>query len=163
MSSPAASRAPRRGIRPQPDRQPLVLAKAAQASRVPFVLLTAGVVVAGVLALAALTVTVNQQAFAVARLEQSTRAGAARYSELQAEVGVLRSPARISRVAHQRGLRPVLRARIVRWPSSPEGEVPTTPAAATSPAAVGVRTDPLEGQAWTPADPLPLKHYLAQP
>jgi cell division protein FtsL len=163
-ASSAASRAA------QQRRPGLRLARRAQpTSRLAFALLTALVVVAGVLALAALTVTVNQQAFTVARLEQANRQAATRYSVLQAEVDALSSPARVSRVAHARGLRPVSRARIVAWPSATRrgGGASLAPTAATSPAAVGATAahDPVKaaGQLWTEDDPFPLKHYLAQP
>jgi hypothetical protein len=126
--------------------------------RLPFVLLTGLVVVAGVLALAVLTATVNQQAFAVAKLDRANREASTRYSVLQAEVDTLKSPSK---------------AHIVRWPSAAGahgGTTSLTPAAATSPAAAGVpTTDPTRdparaaGQVWTSDDPFPLKHYLAQP
>jgi cell division protein FtsL len=163
----AASQAPQQH---QQQRSRLRLARRrTPTSRLAFALLTALVVVAGVLALAALTVTVNQQAFAVARLEQANRQAATRYSALQAEVDALKSPARVSRVAHDRGLRPAARARIVKWPSAARGggDASLAPTAATSPAAVGAATadDPVKaaGQVWTEDDPFPLKHYLAQP
>jgi cell division protein FtsL len=175
MSSQAATRAGQRAVRaPQQPPLRLRLARPRPASRLAFAVLTALVVVAGVLALAALTVAVNQQAFTVAGLEQATRQSATRYSVLQAEVDALRSPARVSRVAHERGLRPISRARIVRWPSAPRsgGNASLAPAAATSPAAAGAsksaagdNVDPVKsaGQVWTEDDPFPLKHYLAQP
>jgi cell division protein FtsL len=177
MSAQAATRAAQRPVRPPQPRPRLRLARPRRpASRLAFAVLTALVVVAGVLALAALTVAVNQQAFTVARLEQATRQSATRYSVLQAEVDALRSPARVSRVAHERGLHPISRARIVRWPSSaprsggnaslaPSAATSPAAAGATSPAAIGDTGDPVKsaGQLWTQDDPFPLKHYLAQP
>jgi len=185
VSSQAATRAQQRQVRlPQPEQFRLRLASRVQpVSRLAFVLLTAVVVVAGVLALAALTVAVNQQAFSVARLEAANKASATRYSVLQAEVDALSSPARVSRVAQARGLRPITKARIVRWPSATGsgGGASLAPTAATSPAAVGATAarangaagvpadgetaDPVKaaGQVWTQDDPFPLKHYLAQP
>jgi hypothetical protein len=133
--------------------------------RLPFLLLTGLVVVAGVLALAALTAAVNQQAFAVAKLEQANRSAAGRYSLLQAEVDSLRSPSRVAAVARSRGLEPVHKARIVRWPGTSGAPNASTPAAASSLAAGGVETtDPTKsGRVWTLDDPFPLKHYLAEP
>ena len=185
MSSQAATRAQRQVRAPQPEHFRLRLARRVQpTSRLAFVVLTGLVVVAGVLALAALTVAVNQQAFAVARLEEANKTSAARYTVLQAEVDTLSSPARVARVAQARGLRPISKARIVRWPSATGsgGSASLAPTAATSPAAVGATaarpngaagfpakdgetTDPVKaaGQVWTQDDPFPLKHYLAQP
>jgi cell division protein FtsL len=178
VSSQAATRATQRAVRAPAQQQfRLRLARRVQpTSRLAFAVLTALVVVTGVLALAALTVAVNQQAFAVAKLEQANKQSATRYSVLQAEVDALKSPARVSRVAHERGLRPISRARIVRWPSAPQsgGNASLASTAATSPAAVGATSaaggdngldDPVKaaGQVWTQDDPFPLKHYLAQP
>jgi hypothetical protein len=162
--SQAATTGARRPNRQPAPQQRLRLLARRRGRRLPFLLLTGLVVVAGVLALAALTTAVNQQAFAVARLEQANRSAAARYSLLQAEVDGLRSPARVAGVARSRGLQPVHRARIVRWPG-PTGDRSPTPAAASSLAAGGVRTDPAktDGWVWTLDDPFPLKHYLAQP
>ena len=184
MSSQAATRAQRQVRAPQPEHFSLRLARRVQpTSRLAFVVLTALVVVAGVLALAALTVAVNQQAFTVARLEEANKRSAARYTVLQAEVDTLSSPARVARVAQARGLRPISKAHIVRWPTTTgSGGASLAPTAATSPAAVGATaarangatgfpsqdgatTDPVKaaGQVWTQDDPFPLKHYLAQP
>jgi cell division protein FtsL len=138
--------------------------------KAPFVLLTGAVIVAGVIALAALTTAVNQQAFSIAKLDRDNKAAATQYSVLQSEVDALQAPARVSQVAHERGLKPISKARIVNWPSSGGRQASPTPGAATSPAAAGVSTtDPARdaaraaGRVWTPDDPFPLKHYLAQP
>jgi cell division protein FtsL len=176
VSSQAATSAHRPARAPQPEQQfRLRLARRVQpTSRLAFALLTGLVVVAGVIALAALTVAVNQQAFTVVKLEKATKQSATRYSVLQAEVDALKSPARVSRVAAERGLRPISRARIVRWPSAAQtgGNASLASTAATSPAAVGATAgevgdngDPVKaaGQVWTEDDPFPLKHYLAQP
>jgi cell division protein FtsL len=173
-TSTAPRTVPRTPRAPQTEPFRLRLAVRVQSvPRLPFVLLTGLVVMAGVLALAVLTATVNQQAFAVAKLDRANREASTRYSVLQAEVDTLKSPSRVSRVAHDRGLKPISRAHIVRWPSATGangGTTSLTPGAATSPAAAGVpTTDPTRdparaaGQVWTSDDPFPLKHYLAQP
>jgi hypothetical protein len=176
----AASHAPARparAARPEPLRLRLI-GSGRQASRLPFLALTGLVVILGVLGLAALTVAVNQQAFAIARLEQAGREAAGRYSVLQADVDRLRAPARLGKVAEDRGLAPVGRTRVVRWPSAPErrgaaasgGDAAASraaPAAAAPPAAAGppppARPGADPGRIWTPDDPFPLKQYLAQP
>jgi cell division protein FtsL len=174
VSSPqAATRALPRVPRAHEPRVRLRLAPVvSRVPKAPFVLLTGAVVVAGVIALAALTTAVNQQAFSIARLDRDNKAAATQYSVLQSEVDALQAPARVSQVAHERGLKPISKARIVNWPSSQGAgqEASPTPGAATSPAAAGVdTTDPTRdaaraaGRVWTPDDPFPLKHYLAQP
>jgi len=123
--------------------------------------LAALVVVAGVLGLVSLNVSVNQQAFTIAKLQRSSREAENRYAGLQAEIDRLKSPDRIAREAARRHLVPAGRPRVARWPGSvsPSGE--TSPGAATSPAAPGAGSSG-DAQAW-PEDPFPLKQYLAEP
>jgi len=128
--------------------------------RLPFLLLTVGIIVAGVLGLVALNVSVNQQAFELARLARENRAAEQRYTLLQAEVDRLKAPARIVRVATRRGLVPAGRPRLATWPGSrPAGK--DSPGAATSPAAPGAHQAD-DASAWA-QDPFPIKPYLAQP
>ncbi|HEV8651162.1 MAG TPA: hypothetical protein VG276_17675 [Actinomycetes bacterium] len=128
--------------------------------RLPFLLLTVAIIVAGVLGLVSLNVSVNQQAFELARLARENRAAEQRYTLLQAEVDRLKAPARIVRVATQRGLVPAGRPRLATWPGSrPAGK--DSPGAATSPAAPGAHQAG-DASAWA-QDPFPIKPYLAQP
>src|SRR5206468_12873900 len=87
--------------------------------RLPFVLLTAGLMVAGVLGLVTLNVTVNQQAFTIARLSGENREAERRYTVLQADVDRLKAPERIARVAARRGMVTAGRARVAPWPAGP--------------------------------------------
>jgi cell division protein FtsB len=125
--------------------------------RLPFVLLTLALAVAGVLALVTLNVTVSQQAFEIARLSRENREAERRYTVLQADVDRLKAPGRIARVATSRGMVPAGRPRVAAWP----GGRPATGSRgqATSPAAPGTRP----GDAAWAEDPFPLKPYLAQP
>ena len=125
--------------------------------RLPFVLLTLGMVVAGVLGLVTLNVTVSQQAFEIAHLQQTNREAERRYGVLQADVDRLKAPGRITRVAASRGMVPAGRPRVAAWP----GGRPATGSRgqATSPAAPGTRP----GDGAYAQDPFPLKPYLAQP
>ncbi|HKE98553.1 MAG TPA: hypothetical protein VKG45_06465 [Actinomycetes bacterium] len=172
----AASHAPprpARAPRAEPQHRLRVIRAPRAGSRLPFLALAGLVVVVGVLGLAALTVAVNQQAFAIARLEQQTRDSAGRYTVLQADVDRLRSPARLSQVARERGLGAATPARFQRWPSARDATTPAAardgtasqaaPTAAPSPAAAGAPTAADAGRVWTPDDPFPLKQYLAQP
>jgi hypothetical protein len=133
------------------------VAPVARRRRLPFVLLTLGLTVAGVLALVTLNVTVSQQAFEIARLSRENRAAERRYTVLQADVDRLKAPGRITRVAASRGMVPAGRPRVAAWP----GRRPATGSrgSATSPAAPGTRP----GDAAWAQDPFPLKPYLAQP
>jgi hypothetical protein len=121
------------------------------------------VVVAGVLGLVALSIAVNQQAFALAKLERSTQDLTVRHSTLRGDVDRLRAPDRVERIARKRGLEPVQRARIAAWPGSAAGTKAAgtrtagdATAEAATPASAGARL-------WTVDDPHPIKHYLAQP
>ena len=152
----AASTRPAPRPRPAP-RQLRAVAPARRRRRLPFVLLTAGLMVAGVLGLVTLNVTVNQQAFTIARLSGENREAERRYTVLQADVDRLKAPERIARVAASRGMVTAGRPRVAAWPAG-------RPAAgsrgsATSPAAPGTRP----GDAAWANDPFPLKPYLAQP
>jgi cell division protein FtsL len=155
---------PTHETRPEPRHRLRAVTPARRASRLPFLVLSALVVVAGVLGLVSLNVSVNQQAFAIAKLQRSTRDAEVRYAGLQAEVDRLKSPDRIAREAARRHLQPAGRPRVERWPASRAGDQ-TSPGAATSPAAPGARTPTSpsgNAQAW-PEDPFPLKQYLAEP
>jgi cell division protein FtsL len=159
-----ARRAPRQAPRAQRPRLRAV-APVVRVRRLPFLLLTLAVIVAGVLALVSLNVAVNQQSFQISRLQRDTRAAEARWTDLQAEVDRLKAPARIAEAARDAGLVPAGRARMVTWPGSRlRGRDVASPGAATSPAAPGAglaRGD--EESGWTSGDPFPLKRYLAEP
>jgi cell division protein FtsL len=146
--------------RPDPRRRLRAVAPVRRAPRLPFVLLAALVVVAGVLGLVSLNVNVNQQAFTIAKLQRGNRDAENRYASLQAEVDRLKSPDRIAREAARRHLVPAGRPRVERWPGAGPGGA-TSPGAATSPAAPGAGS-PGNAQTW-PEEPNPLKQYLAEP
>jgi cell division protein FtsL len=120
-------------------------------------ILLATVVVAGVLGLVALSIAVNQQAFALAELERSTHDLTVRHSTLRADVDRLRAPDRIERIARERGLEPVQKAHIAAWPGSARDATSGGAGQAGAPAASA------DGRLWTVDDPHPIKHYLAQP
>lgn len=157
-SSRAYAQAPQPAYDSQPRSWLRVVAPSRRARRAPFMVLLATVVGAGVLGLVALSIAVNQQAFALAELERSTHDLTVRHSTLRADVDRLRAPSRIERIARRRGLEPVQRARIAAWPgtagSKAEGKAGGQ--VATPPASAG-------GRLWTVDDPHPIKHYLAQP
>jgi cell division protein FtsL len=166
--STAAGHASQRQPEPRPA-APLLraVAPARRQHRLPFLLLTAALVVAGVLALVVLNVTVSQQAFAIAHLRQANHDAETRYNQLQAQVDTLRAPARIAQLARAHGMVPAGRPRVATLPGSAAGSAP--PEAATSPAAsgeaAGAATSPAapdSDQAWS-GDPFPLKRYLAEP
>jgi len=150
--------APQPGYDSQPHSWLRVVAPSRRARRAPFVILLATVIGAGVLGLVALSIAVNQQAFALAELERSTHDLTVRHSTLRADVDRLRAPARIERIARQRGLEPVQRARIAAWPGAAGAKAGGKAGGqvATPPASAG-------GRLWTVDDPHPIKHYLAQP
>jgi hypothetical protein len=160
MSMAAGRAAPTRPA-PRPPAPPLfrlrAVAPVGRRRRLPFVLLTLGLMVAGVLGLVTLNVTVSQQAFEIAHLSQANREAERRYGALQAEVDRLKAPGRITRVATGRGMVPAGRPRVAAWP----GGRPATGSRgqATSPAAPGTR----QGDSAWAQDPDPLKPYLAQP
>jgi hypothetical protein len=147
--------------RPDPRRRLRAVAPVRRAPRLPFVLLAALVVVAGVLGLVSLNVNVNQQAFTIAKLERANRDAENRYTTLQADVDRLKAPDRIAREAAKHGLVPAGRPRVTAWPGSKPGATTSAPGAATSPAAPGAGSGSAPG-AWSP-DPDPLKQYLAEP
>lgn len=167
QASPATTR-PAKTPRAEPPRRLRVIPARPPARKLPFLLLVGVAIVAGVLGLSALSVAVNQQAFKISELTSANREIEERYSVLQADVDALRSPARISAIAHHRGLRPVTRARIEPWPNQPaatgerQGQEAASSPAASDPGA-GDATKELAGRVWTMEDPFPLKHYLAQP
>jgi len=145
----------------RPARRLRAVAPLRRVPRVPFLLLTVGVIVAAVAGLVSLNVSVNQQAFELARLARETRAAEQRYTALQAEVDRLKAPARIVRVATRRGMVPAGRPQMATWPGSrPAGK--DSPGAATSPAAPGANQAGGDSSAWA-QDPFPIKPYLAQP
>jgi cell division protein FtsL len=144
-----------------PARRLRAVAPVRRVPRLPFVLLTAAIIAAGVLGLVSLNIAVNQQAFELAALARQNRAAEQRYTLLQAEVDRLKAPARIVRVASQRGMVPAGRPRVATWPGSrPAGT--RSPGAATSPAASGAYQADGDPSAWA-QDPFPIKPYLAQP
>jgi hypothetical protein len=152
----------RQAPRPQLPRLRAV-APISRVPRLPFLLLTLGVIVAGVFGLVALNVSVNQQSFRISELQQSNRLAEARWTALQADVDRLKAPARIAKAGKTAGLAPASRPRVVAWPGS-RGRDVATPGAATSPAAPGAglaRGDDQSG--WAAGDPFPLKRYLAEP
>jgi cell division protein FtsB len=151
---------PTHDTRPDPRRRLRAVTPARRASRLPFIVLAALVVVAGVLGLVSLNVNVNQQAFTIAKLQRGSRDAENRYASLQAEVDRLKSPDRIAREAARRHLLPAGRPRVARWPGAGPGGA-TSPGAATSPAAPGAGSSG-NAQTW-PEEPNPLKQYLAEP
>jgi cell division protein FtsB len=154
---------PRPSEDPRPDRRRRLRAvrQARRVRRLPFIVLAALIVVAGVLALLSLNVNVNQQAFAIAKLERSNRDAENRYASLQADIDRLKAPDRIAREAARQHLVPAGRPRVGTWPGSRPGEA-TSPGAATSPAAPGARDSSDDASTWS-QDPFPLKQYLAEP
>jgi hypothetical protein len=157
-----ARSAPRQGPRPQLPRLRAV-APISRVPRLPFLLLTLGLIVAGVFGLVALNVSVNQQSFRISELQNDNRLAEARWTALQADVDRLKAPARIARAGKAARLVPAGRPRVAAWPGARGNDV-ATPGAATSPAAPGAglaRGDEQSG--WTAGDPFPLKRYLAEP
>lgn len=152
----AVARQPSQRPDPQPRSWLRVVAPSSRARRAPFTILLLVVVAAGVLGLVSLSIAVNQQAFALAELERANNDLTVRHSTLRADVDRLKAPDRVERVAKQRGLQPVSRARITAWPGRSGAAVPSAGQPATPAASAG-------GRLWTAEDPHPLKHYLAQP
>ena len=171
--STAAGPAYRPSHEPRPGPRRLrAVGQAQRVRRLPFIVLAALIVVAGVLGLLSLNVNVNQQAFAIAELERANRDAENRYASLQADIDRLKAPDRIAREAARQHLVPAGRPRVSAWPGSKPGEA-TSPGAVTSPAAPGAGStgDPTWGSqdssgsgddAWS-QDPFPLKQYLAEP
>ncbi|HEX8929471.1 MAG TPA: hypothetical protein VGA45_11190 [Actinomycetota bacterium] len=159
-AGPAYRPRPSHEPRPDPRRRLRAVRQARRVRRLPFIVLSALIVVAGVLALLSLNVNVNQQAFAIAALERSNRDAENRYASLQADIDRLKAPDRIAREAARQQLVPAGRPRVSTWPGSRSGEA-TSPGAATSPAAPGAR-DSDDASTWS-QDPFPLKQYLAEP
>jgi cell division protein FtsL len=159
------ARAPRQAPRPQLQLPRLrAVAPISRVPRLPFLLLTIAVIVAGVFGLVALNVSVTQQSFRISELQRQNRLAEARWTALQADVDRLKAPARIAKAARNAKLAPAGRPRVVAWPGSPHQRDVATPGAATSPAAPGAglaRGDDQSG--WTAGDPFPLKRYLAEP
>jgi cell division protein FtsL len=161
-SATGHARAPRPWARPQLPRLRAVV-PVSRVPRLPFLLLTAAVILAGVFGLVALNVSVNQQSFRISELQRQNRQAEARWTDLQAEVDRLKAPARIAKAGAAAKLGPAGRPRVVAWPGS-RGRTVATPGAASSPAAPGAglaRGDDQSG--WTAGDPFPLKRYLAEP
>ena len=145
---------------PRPSPRLRAVRPARRSSRLPFVVLAGLVVVAGVLGLVSLNVSVNQQSFAISRLQRTTHDAENRYAGLQADIDRLKAPDRIAGEAARRHLVPAGRPRVARWPGSRAGDH-NSPGAATSPAAPGAGSSG-NAQAW-PEEPFPLKQYLAEP
>jgi hypothetical protein len=160
-AGPAYRPRPTHDARPDPRRRLRAVRQASRVRRLPFIVLAALIVVAGVLALLSLNVNVNQQAFAIAKLERSNRDAENRYASLQADIDRLKAPDRIAREAARQHLVPAGRPRVSTWPGSGPGGA-TSPGAATSPAAPGARDSSDDASTWS-QDPFPLKQYLAQP
>lgn len=160
-AGPAYRPRPTHDPRPDPRRRLRAVRQAKRVRRLPFIVLAALIVVAGVFALLSLNVNVNQQAFAIAKLERSNRDAENRYASLQADIDRLKAPDRIAREAARQHLVPAGRPRVSAWPGSGRGEA-TSPGAATSPAAPGAR-DSSDDASTSPQDPFPLKQYLAEP
>jgi hypothetical protein len=171
-AGPAYRPRPSHDPRPDPRRRLRAVGQAQRVRRLPFIILAALIVVAGVLGLLSLNVNVNQQAFAIAKLERANRDAENRYASLQADIDRLKAPDRIAREAARQHLVQAGRPRVSTWPGSKPGEA-TSPGAATSPAAPGAGSngDPTWGSqdsgssgsdAWS-QDPFPLKQYLAEP
>jgi hypothetical protein len=180
---------PRPSHDPRPDPRRLrAVGQVRRARRLPFIVLSALIVVAGVLGLLSLNVNVNQQAFAIAKLERANRDAQNRYASLQADIDRLRAPDRIAREAASQHLVPAGRPRVSTWPGSQPGKTTSPGAATSSPAAPGEATSPgaatspaapgagsTGDPAWSPQgsvspdddawsqDPFPLKRYLAEP
>jgi hypothetical protein len=157
-----ARTAPRQAPRPQRPRLRAV-APVSRVPRLPFLLLTLAVIVAGVFGLVALNVTVNQQSFRISELQEQNRLAEAHWTAMQVEVDRLKSPARIAGAARAARLVPAGRPRVAAWPGS-RGRDVAPPGAATSPAAPGAGLAGGDDQSgWTAGDPFPLKRYLAEP
>jgi cell division protein FtsL len=153
---------PRQVLRPQLPRLRAV-APIARVPRLPFLLLTLALIVAGVFGLVALNVSVNQQSFQISELQRQNRVAETRWTTLQAEVDRLKAPARIARAADGK-LVPAGRSRVVAWPgSTARGRAVASPGAASSPAAPGAGLAHGDEAGWTAGDPFPLKRYLAEP
>ncbi len=152
--------------RPEPRSRLRVVSPVHRVPRLPFVVLTSGAIVGGVLGLLSLNVSVNQQAFTIASLEQRNHAAEARYTTLQAQVDLLKSPDRIAKAAAAEHLVPAARPHVTAWPGEHPG-TQTSPRAASSPAALGAGSSTTststDGTAWSAQDPFPLKRYLAEP
>jgi hypothetical protein len=157
MAAPGHATSTRPAQRQPAQRRLRAVTSRRRLPRLPFVLLTLGLAVAGVMGLVALNVTVNQQAFEIARLSRENREAERRYTIYQAEVDRLKAPGRIAQVAARRGLVPAGRPHMVAWPGSKPAA--GSRGAATSPASPGTRP----GDAGWAQDPFPLKPYLAQP
>jgi cell division protein FtsB len=160
-AGPAYRQRPVHDPRSDPRHRLRAVTRPRRVSRLPFILVAGLIVVAGALGLLSLNVNVNQQAFAIAKLERANRDAENRYTTLQADVDRLRAPDRIAREAARRHLVPAGRPRVSTWPGSQPGKTTSTPGAATSPAAPGVGSD-RDPSAWS-QDPNPLKQYLAEP
>jgi hypothetical protein len=171
-AGPAYRPRPSHDPRPDPRRRLRAVGQAQRVRRLPFIILAALIVVAGVLGLLSLNVNVNQQAFAIAKLERANRDAENRYASLQADIDRLKAPDRIASEAARQHLMRAGRPRVSTWPGSKRGEA-TSPGAATSPAAPGAGStgDPTWGSQDSPGsgddawsqDPFPLKQYLAEP
>jgi cell division protein FtsL len=157
-----------RSVPRQASRPPLprlrAVAPIARVPRLPFLLLTLALIVAGVFGLVALNVSVNQQSFQISELQRQNRAAETRWTTLQAEVDRLKAPARIARAAADARLVPAGRSRVVAWPgSTARGRAVASPGAASSPPAPGAGLANGDDAGWTAGDPFPLKRYLAEP
>ena len=163
-SATGHARAPRQAPRPHLQLPRLrAVAPVSRVPRLPFLLLTLGVIVAGVFGLVALNVTVNQQSFRISELQRDNQVAEARWTALQVDVDRLKAPGRVAKAGRDARLVPAGRPRVVAWPGA-RGRDVASPGAASSPAAPGAglsRGDDQSG--WTAGDPFPLKRYLAEP
>ncbi|HZD67699.1 MAG TPA: hypothetical protein VFA45_01885, partial [Actinomycetes bacterium] len=109
-AGPAYRHRPAREHRAEPRSQPRHPLRAVTAGRaaprLPFIVLAGLVVVVGVLGLVSLNVGINQQSFAIARLQRSNHDAEIRHATLQADIDRLKSPDRIAREAARRHLVP---------------------------------------------------------
>ena len=133
MSTTATARraaAPSR--RTQPARPPLRLVAPTprHVPRAPYVLLSLGVVVGGLIALLVLNTVVSQDAFTVHELERRTAALREQEQQLRREVAALEAPAALAAQATKLGLVPAGDPVFLRLS---DGKVLGVPKAATAP------------------------------
>jgi hypothetical protein len=158
----SARSAPRQAPRQLPRLR--AVAPISRVPRLPFLLLTLGMIIAGVFGLVALNVSVNQQSFEISELQKENRLAEARWTALQADVDRLKAPARIAKAGKAARLVPAGRSRVVAWPgSTSRGRDVASPGAATSPPPPWAGLARGDESGWTAGDPFPLKRYLAEP
>lgn len=107
LVDPGRLRAPSTGPVPGPPRRPrlIVVPRARQRwTRIPFALVVVLALGIGVVGLLVVNTSLQQSAFAVARLESRATALLASQQSLQLEVSALRDPGRLARRAQQLGM-----------------------------------------------------------